>query len=187
VDTFAYLPYTSLSLGAKLPYGWSLKKCSELDLWELNRFYNSFSGGQLLDAMALGREHAGNESLEKDYERLGFLRKKETYALTCQGKLKTVLVMNQSDLGINLSELLNSIKIIVIDPRDMPWNVLSIAISRLTTAYHMEKVPVLFYPFDYVRIEDVPYEKKYKVWVLNVVYGNEYMEYMQKRFRIGYK
>ena len=30
------------------------------------------------------------------------------------------------------------------------------------------------------------YEKLYHAWVLNVEYGNEYMEYMQKRFRIGY-
>jgi hypothetical protein len=33
----------------------------------------------------------------------------------------------------------------------------------------------------------VPYEKQYQAWVLDVRYGNEYMEYMQKRFRITYK
>ncbi len=187
VDAFAYLPYTSFSLGARLPAEWTLRECSALDLWELNRFYNHFSGGLLLDAMALGNEYSGDRALENLYERLGFLRKRKVYSLTGQGKLKAVLIVNQSDLGFNLSELLNSIKIIVIDPEDLPWNVLSIAISRLTGVYHMEKVPVLFYPFDYVKIEDVPYEKQYQVWVLNVLYGNEYMEYMQKRFRIGYK
>ena len=137
--------------------------------------------------MVLGKEYSGNESLEREYERLGLLRKKKAYALTAQGKLKAVLIVNQSDLGFNLSELLNSIHIIVVDPEAMPWNVLSTAISRLTNVYHMEKVPVLFCPFDYVTIEDVPYEKQYQVWVLNVAYGNNYMEYMQKRFRIGYK
>jgi hypothetical protein len=187
MDTFAYLPYTSLSLSARLPDGWALRECSTLDLWELKRFYNHFSGGLLLDAMALGKEHSGDESLEKVYERLGFLRKQKAYALIRQGKLKAALIVNQSELGFNLSELLNSIKIIVTDPEDLPWNVLSIAISRLTAVYHMEKVPILFYPFDYVRIEDVPCEKQYQVWVLDVQYGNEYMEYMQKKFRIGYK
>jgi len=187
VDTFAYLPYTSLSLGARLPDGWTLRECSALDLWELNRFYNHSSGGLLLDAMALGKEDSGDGSLEDVYGRLGFLRKQKAYALTGRGILTAVLIVNQSDLGFNLSELLNSIKIIVTDPEALPWNVLSIAISRLTGVYHMEKVPVLFYPFDYVKIEDVPYEKQYQAWVLNVMYGNEYMEYMQKRFRIGYK
>jgi hypothetical protein len=187
VDTFAYLPYTSLSLGAKLPNGWALRDCSALDFWELNRFYNNASGGLLLDAMALDKEDSGDGSLAKVYERLGFLRKQKAYALTSQGKLKAVLVVNQSDLGFNLSELLNSIKIVVTDPEALPWNVLSVVISRLTSVYHMEKVPVLFYPFDYVKIEDIPYEKQYQAWVLNVRYGNEYMEYMQKKFRIGYK
>jgi hypothetical protein len=187
VDTFAYLPYTSLSLGAKLPNGWALRECSVLDLWELNRFYNNISGGLLLDAMALDKENSSNGSLEKAYGRLGFLRKQKAYALVRGGKLMAVLVVNQSDLGFNLSELLNSIKILVTDPEALPWNILSIAISRLTCVYSMEKVPVLFYPFDYVKNEDVPYEKKYQAWVLNVMYGSEYMEYMQKRFRIGYK
>ncbi|MBW1704735.1 MAG: PilZ domain-containing protein [Deltaproteobacteria bacterium] len=187
VDTFAYLPYTSLSLGARLPDEWNLRECSALDLWELNRFYNHSSGGLLLDAMALGNDDSGDEPLEKVYDRLGFLRKQKAYSLTSGGKLKAVLIVNQSDLGFNLSELLNSIKILVTDPEVLPWNVLSIAISRLTGVYHMGKVPVLFYPFDYVKVENVPYEKQYQAWVLNVRYGNEYMEYMQKRFRIGYK
>ena len=187
VDTFAYLPYTSLSLGARLPEGWTLRECSALDMWELNRFYNHSSGGLLLDAMALGKEDSDDGSLENVYKRLGFLRKLKTYALTSQGILEAVLIVNQSELGFNLSELLNSIKIIVTNPEALPWNVLSIAISLLTDVYHMEKVPVLFYPFDYVRIEDVPYEKQYQAWVLNVGYGNEYMEYMHRRFRIGYK
>ena len=187
VDTFAYLPYTSLSLGARLPDGWTLRECSALDLWELNRYYNHSSGGLLLDAMALGREDSGDGSLENVYERLGLLRKLKAYSLTSQGILEAVLIVNQSDLGFNLSELLNSIKIIVTNPEALPWNVLSIAISRLTGVYRMDRVPVLFYPFDYVKIENVPYEKQYQAWVLNVRYGNEYMEYMQKRFRIGYK
>jgi len=187
VDIFAYLPYTSLSLGARLPDGWRLRECSALDFWELNRFYNHSSGGLLLDAMALGKEDSDDGSLEKVYERLGFLRKQKAYSLTSGGELKAVLIANQSDLGFNMSELLNSINILVTDPEVLPWNILSIAISRLTGVYHMDRVPVLFYPFDYVKIENVPYEKQYQAWVLNVRYGNEYMEYMQKRFRIGYK
>jgi hypothetical protein len=64
--------------------------------------------------------------------------------------------------------------------------VLSVAIAQLTRGYDMERVPVLFYPLEYVESKQIPYEKLYQAWVLNVEYGNEYMEYMQKRFRIGY-
>jgi hypothetical protein len=45
----------------------------------------------------------------------------------------------------------------------------------------------LFYPFDYIKSNGIPYEKQYQAWVLNVQYGNEYIEYMQKKFRINYK
>jgi hypothetical protein len=185
-DLFAYLPYTGLSLGARLPESWSLRPCTARDRWELNRFYDNKSGGLLLEAMGLGQEFPEQGGLEGLYKRLGFLRKREAYALVQEGDLRAVLVVNQSDLGFNLSELLNGIKIIVTSGDELPWNILSIAISLLVSKFNMSRVPVLFYPFEYVKAQDVPYEKQYQAWVLNVRYGGEYMEYMQKRFRISY-
>ena len=187
MDLFSYLPYTSLSLGTELPEGWSLKECSALELWELNRFYGHYSGGLLLDALGMGQKNSGDETLEEVYSRLGFLRKWRAYSLKSQEELNAVLIVNQSDLGFNLSELLNSIKILVTNPEGLPWNILSTAIAQLTGVYHMDRVPVLFYPFEYIKEKSVPYEKQYQVWVLNVEYGNEYMEYMQRKFRITYR
>jgi len=156
-------------------------------LWELHRFYNHYSGGLLLDALDLEKKEPVKEPLEEIYNRLGFLRKWRTYSLNHDGELNAVLIVDQSDLGFNLSELLNGIKILVTNPEDLPWNILSIAIAQLTGVYHMERVPILFYPTEYVQNKRVPYEKQYQAWVLDVRYGNEYMEYMQKRFRITYK
>ena len=187
VDLFSYLPYTSLSLGTKLPEDWSLRESSTLDLWELKRFYSHHSGGLLLDAFGLEQGDSGDESLEQAYNRVGFFRKLTTYSLSHRGDLNAVLIVNQSDLGINLSELLNGITILITNPEALPWNVLSTAIGQLTGLYSMERVPVLFYPSDYVKNESVPYEKYYQLWILNVRYGNEYMEYMQKRFRVIYR
>jgi hypothetical protein len=137
--------------------------------------------------MGLGQETTGHEPLEEVYGRLGFIRKWKTYSLTHMGELNAVLIINQSDMGINLSELFNSIKILVINTEGLPWSVLSTAISKLASTYDMDRVPVMFYPFDYVRIEDVPYERKYQAWVLNVGYGDEFMEFMQRIFRLGYR
>ncbi|MFO8163829.1 MAG: hypothetical protein R6T98_04785, partial [Desulfatiglandales bacterium] len=66
----------------------------------------------------------------------------------------------------------------------LPWNVLSIAISQLIGAYNIKQVPIMFYPIEYVKNKNVPYEKVYQAWVLDVRYGNEYMEYMHKKFKI---
>ena len=117
----------------------------------------------LVDALGLAEEDSGGESLEEVYSRLGFLRTKTAYSLTHKGDLHAVLIVNQSDLGINLSELLNCIKILVITPEELPWNVLSTAIAQLTGIYDMERVPVLFYPSNYVEAKKVPYEKHYQL------------------------
>jgi len=73
---------------------------------------------------------------------------------------------------------------LVTDTEGLPWNVLSIAISQLIGAYNIKQVPIMFYPIEYVENKNVPYEKVYQAWVLDVRYGNEYMEYMQKKFKI---
>jgi hypothetical protein len=187
MDLFAYLPYTSLSLGTELPEGWLLKESSKEDLLELRRFYFHHSGGLLLDALGLEKKDSGEEGLNGVYSRLGFQRECKTYSLTREAELEAVLILNRSELGLNFSELLNGIKILVTNPKGLPWNILSIAVAKLTAGYDMEKVPVLFYPFEYVQAERIPYEKRYQLWTLDVRYGQDYMQFMQQKFKIGYE
>ena len=187
LDLFAYLPYTRLSLGNKLPDGWTLSESSGRDMWEFEHFYMSHSGGLLLDAMGVRHGETKSESLEKIYQEMGLTRNFQTYSLKSGGKLHALLVVNHSDLGFNLSELLNGIKVLVANSKALPWTVLSTAISQLAGEFEMERVPVLFYPTSYVEENEIPFEKQYQMWVLNVQHGNEYLEYMQRKFRISYK
>lgn len=187
IDLFSYLPYTGLSLGNKLPGGWTMSSCTATDLWGLNRFYNNHSGGLLLDALGLGQKKHSARSLEEIYSREGFYRRVETYSLTCQDELYAVLIVNKSDVGLNLSEVLNCIKILVTNPEGLPWNILSSAIGQLTGGYNMERIPVLIYPLDYVKANRVPYEKVYHVWILDVSHGDEYMKYMKRKFRLRFE
>jgi len=187
VDLFAYLPYTRLSLGSRLPDGWTLSPSSERDLWEFEHFYRSHSGGLLFDAMGLGQTATGPSTLEATYREMGLTRSWQTHSLKSNGKLHALLVANHSDLGFNLSELLNGINVLVANNKALPWSILSTAISQLSKEFEMERVPVLFYPVSYVEDNQIPCEKHYQMWVLNVQHGNEYLEYMQKKFRISYK
>ena len=184
MDLFSYLPYTSLSLHARLPTGYKLEECSEFDLWELNRFYNHFSGGLFLNALGLNVKDPGDPTIETLFEEAGLYRKLKIFSLSSNEELDAVLIVDQSYLGFNLSELLNSIKVIVTNPEELSWNVLSLAIAQLTSEYNMEKVPVLFYPSSYVETKKIPFEKQYQLWVLNVQNANQYMEYLQKKFRM---
>jgi hypothetical protein len=186
LDLFGYLPYTRLSLGTKLPESWSLSESSEIDLWEFSRFYRHKSGGLLLDALSIEAKGQGTETLEQVYAQAGLFRNCKLYSLRHRGKMHALLIANKSSLGFNLSELLNGIKVMVTIPEGLPWSVLSVAISQLTSEYQLARVPILFYPMSYVESNGIPCEKSYQLWVLNVQYGNEYMDYMQKKFRITY-
>ncbi len=186
MDLFSYLSFPRASIEAQLPDGWAIQEASNLDLWKLRRFYNHQSGGLLLDVLRLGHWPSSSESLGALFEKLGFVRRWKIYSLTLHGELYAVLIANQSDFGLNLSELLNGIKILV-TKESLPWDVLSSAINELVPLYESYKVPVLIYPVEYVDGKGIPYEKQYRLWILSVQYGNEYMEFMQKKFRIGYK
>jgi len=188
LDIFSYLRLpTSRNLKSHLPEGWVLRESSLSDLCELDRFYKTHSGGLLLDVLRLGKNDSDNESLEKTYGRLGFIRKWKMYSLAYKGDLNAVIVVDQSNIGVNLSELLNCIKILIVDQEDFSWEILSSAISNLTNVYHTENVPILIYPTDYVEPKNVPWEKQYLLWILDVQYGNEYLEYMAEKFGISFE
>ena len=186
MDLFAYLTYTGLSLGNSLPEGWSLRSSSSLDIWDLKQFYEKSSGGLLLDALGLDKKNADGECLEDVYKRLGFLRKLCLFSLAYKGEQCAVMIVDQSDLGINLSELLNCVKIIVTNPDNLTWNILSIAVSNLIGGYKIDRVPVMFYPLDYVINNEIPYEKQYQLWIFDADSTSDFIEYMSKRFRISY-
>lgn len=182
MDLFSYMPYSMMHTDAALPSGWSLKESSILELWELDLFYKHSSGGLLFDAFGLGKKYPTGESLKSAYGRLGFTRNWTTCSLTHNGKLKAGLIANQSDPGVNLSGLLNSIKILVVDSEGLSWEILSTAINQLAGLYQVDRVPILIYPLDYVETMKIPHDRQYQLWIMNVHYGNEYLEYMQKKF-----
>jgi len=186
VDSFAYLPYTRLSLNKKMPPGWTLEVSTEEDLWELQRVYANRSGGLLLKALGLDEDAANRDKLHETYSAIGLKRRWRSYSLCEHGILKAVIVANESDFGINLSELLNCIQTFAVDPEGLPWSVLSVAVGRLTAGYQGDKVPLMFYPCDYAKSQNIPYEKEYVAWVLNCAQGNRFMEYMQRRFRVRF-
>jgi hypothetical protein len=157
---------------------WSLETFTSSDSGELDRFYRNASGGLLLKVLRLDKEHKETESLSQLYARHGFKRSYESFSLKHKGLLKAMLIVNKSDPGISLSDFLNGIKIIVNDTTGLPWEALSAAISQLAGSFTIDKIPVLVYPSSYMESKEVPFEKKYNLWILDVYYGKEYGEYM---------
>ena len=188
LDLFSYLILPKELHNRELPGNWGLRECTTIDLWKLELFYKYQSGGLLMDVLGLGKENSDHDSVEAIYSRQGFVRKLKAYSLTRDDDPVAFLIVNQSDLGFNLSELLNGIKIIVTDPEFLPWDILTIAISQLSDNYNTENIPLLIYPSEYTERQNIPFETQYQLWILNLPhYGTEYLEYMEKNFRMRFR
>jgi len=186
LDLFLYMTFPVGSPRQELPSGWSLHASSHSELWEFEQFYKNHSGGLFLDVLNPATRELTEESLEHVSQRLGFLRRWRVYSLVNRGCLKAVLIVNQSDVGANLSELLNGIKALIIDPKDLSWEIFSLAVSSLTGVYQGENIPLLLYPPAYLDDVDIPYEKGYYLWIGNMVHYNKFLEYLQRNFRMQY-
>ena len=186
-DLFCYLSYQQESLEEAIPQHWTLEESSQMDLWELQNFYQYSSAGLLMSVLGLGYNHNDNESLEKVSERHGFLRKWNIFSLAHKNKLKAAFIVNQSDLGVNLSELLNSIMIIIVDSDNLSWDVIKASLSKMAGLYNISSIPLLIYPQCYVEDNKIPYDKEYQLWILNMRFSNQLMEFMQRRFRMKYE
>jgi hypothetical protein len=187
LDLFSYMTFPVGMPQSQLPQGWSLHESTHAELWELEQFYKHHSGGLLLDMLNLGKKDTTDDSLEKASQRLGFTRKWAFYSLVNSGCLKSILLVNQSDVGVNLSELLNSIKALVVDSENLPWEVLSVAVAQLTGVYHSYSIPLLIYPSVYSDIKKIPSEKKYQQWIIYMRHSNKFLEYVQRHFRMRYE
>ncbi|MBN1614564.1 MAG: PilZ domain-containing protein [Deltaproteobacteria bacterium] len=186
-DVFAYRPYERPERPGLLPGAWTLRESRPTDLWELDLFYRHRSGGLMLDAFHIGALGKGVEPLSEVYERLGFNREMNVLSLLQDDHLKAVFIVDRSDLGINLSELLNSIKIMVIDSENTPWEILSAAVDQIAVQYPVEEIPVLIYPEDYAEARQIPHERQYMLWIISVRDNKGYIEFLQKQYGISLK
>ena len=185
LDLFTYLTYPTGKTSKNLPPGWSLRACSASDLWEFEQFYRNHSGG--LFWSILKRESRQNKpSIEEVFAASGFIRRWQTFALTCIDQTKAFIIAEESDAGINLSNLLNGFKVFVVDP-DIHQDILFGAIAELTGHRSLESASLLIFPEDYAQRAGIGYEKKqYLLWILDTQFGNEYLEYLGRKFRIRF-
>lgn len=186
LDLFAYLTVDAKAAAVPLPDEWLLKEVSFTEMWELENFYRRTSGGLFLDVLKRPLD-PGEESLQDVSKRHGLTRKWSIYGLFHENRPVCVLIVNQSDFGVNLSEILNSITVMVIEQDLLVWEALLAAVSQLAVVYGMDKVPLLIYPDTYVESKDIPCDKRYSMWVIDMRYSNLFLEFVQRKFRMKYE
>ncbi len=186
LDLFTYLRLPVATPENDLPHQWRLRESTPLDIWELKQFYKHHSGGLMLNVLCSGIDDDGAESLEKIFERLGFLRKSRIYSLINNDKLKAVFVVDQSDLAVNMSDLLNCMKVLIVDPAELPQELLFLSAKKLSKVYDLDKVILLIYPESYIKLNGISANKQYQLCIADMRYWTHFLEYIQNKFRINY-
>ena len=180
LDTFAYFHYQKIfNKELKLPEPWKLMKTQPEDLLELKNFYEHSSGGLMLNALELEQSSENLDELSKEYQRLGLKRERHLISLKKDGRVKAVVMINISDIGLNLADLTSTLQVIVVDSDGFTKEIFHLMVSELSAKFEQDDIPVLIYPVEYPENHSIPYEKRYNLWVLNTQYGDHYFRHLK--------
>jgi hypothetical protein len=184
LDVFSYFHFRRSSFSEmKLAPPWRLVKTDGEDLAELKYFYELNSGGLMLKALELEPDSEDINELAEVYTQCGLKRERYLFSLKKENVLKAIFILNISDVGLNLSELTNSITVIVVDPDKLTRDILYSALSCQLEKSEQNEIPVLLYPDSQLEDAVIPHEKMYKLWILNTKYGDRYFRYMHRLLR----
>ena len=180
LDTLAYFHYQKIfNKELKLSEPWRLMKTQPEDLLELKNFYEHWSGGLMLNALELEQSSENLDELSKEYQKLGLKRERQLVSLKKDGRLKAVVMINISDIGLNLADLTSTIQVMVVDSDDFTKEIFHLMVSELSTKFEQDEIPVLVYPVEYAENHSIPYEKRYNLWVLNMQYTDHYFRHLK--------
>jgi hypothetical protein len=183
VDDFLYFHRSRTTSSAlDLPRTWKIKETQGKDLEELFAFYEYHSSGLVLDALDLLPGSSEQTCLHQEYARLGYKRKRYLFSLFEQDDLKAIFMINVSDVGLNLSDLTNCMKIFVLDPDGLTPEFLKSAIRYLSGFCEQEIFPVLLFPVLYAGDNPDFQEKIYTLWVLNMQFTDAYFRHIKQIF-----
>lgn len=137
----------------------------------------------MLNALDLKPELAEVDELSREYHKLGLFRERRLFSIRENGTLKAIVMVNLSDLGLNLSDLTNCINVFILDTEDFAVAHLRPIIARVLGLIGREDMPVLIYPLFYAEQQGVDYEKVYNLWVCSLQYSDPYFRYLKRLLR----
>jgi hypothetical protein len=180
-ESFAYFHHQPLSSKqAHLPAGWSFRKSSDEDLLILQNVHEKTSGGLMIRAMGLGAEEATFADLADTYREIGLIRQRHLFTLEKNCELKAVMMINLSDLGLNMSDLTNCVTVFVLNRNELNADIIHCVCGHLAGRFNQNHLPVLLHPADDAAALNITAEKEYVFWTLNTNYGDEYFRYIKR-------
>ena len=180
-DGFAYFHQkTPISRQNLLPVGWDLRPAGAEDLLDLQSVHEKTSGGLMIRAMGLNADAEEFDELAETYSEIGLIRDRHLFALEYNCELKAVIMVNLSDLGLNMSDLTNCITVFILNRTGLRADIIQTACSRLIVQFEQAYLPVLLHPAEDAAALKITAEKEYIFWALNTNYGDEYFRYIKR-------
>ncbi|MEN8244903.1 MAG: PilZ domain-containing protein, partial [Thermodesulfobacteriota bacterium] len=162
---------------------WGLTETDTADIEELHAFYEYKSCGLMLKALDLGIDSNGTD-LYAAFNELGLKRNRYLFSLKYKGHLKAIIMVNISNVGLNLSDLTNATTVIVIDQEKMNGDIIKMSLSLISAQLKIDNFPVLIYPSKFVEDNSIEREKEYYLWILDTQYGDKYFNYVNRLTRL---
>lgn len=160
---------------------WTLTETTTGELNDLNCYYDRRSGGLMFKALNLAGDDMNERSLFNEYKRSGFTREIILYTIKYKEKIYGTLMLDQSEAGLNMSDLTNSFKVFITNPEFITKNILKSLIAKLFHFFPEEsRIPVLLYPHNAAYEMDLIPEKIYTLWVLNMEATDSYFHFLKK-------
>jgi hypothetical protein len=181
MDTFAYFRSSvdqCQDWGPLSGPPWELVKAREADLYEFEGFYNKVSGGLLARAFDLTPDTFTDDSVSRAYRASDLKRERHLYALRHGVDMVAFIEVQDSDIGLNLSDLTNAVTIFVLRQEVFTPKILRMLQCIMAVKHNKENHPVLLYPRECAQNLRIEYEKDYTIWILNLEHSDAYMKHL---------
>jgi hypothetical protein len=107
-------------------------------------------------------------------------RSRHLFAFKEAGELKAVFMINIADIGLNMSDLTNCVKVIILKSDGLSYPVVQAALSALFDKLRLDEMPVLAYPAQSATALAIPTEKTYHLWIYDLNYTDDYFSYLKR-------
>jgi len=185
-DLFAYLHFRrDINKTHRLSSGWSLEKAEKKDIASLEESYEETSGGLLVESLDLFERQGPADALGARYLKAGLKKERQLWAIRHNSLTTAIVIVNTSDVALNMSELTNCIKVCITRPELLTKEILTLVLNCLSKTYDTTKIPTLVYPFSWVKTTGFNYQKHYLYWVLNNRFSNDYIQYLSNINKIS--
>lgn len=179
LDIFAYFNFYMSQETSLLPQGWTIRESTEDDIYNLRVAYKQLSEGLMIDAFCLNTPKPALGSIEDLYRNHGLIRKCGVYTLLHKDKSQAYFIVDQSDRGMNLSDLINSVKTIIPCDSVITKDILQAGIHECGKVYGTKTIAVQVFPCDFMDKINFKYNKRYVMWTLDVNYFETYIEHIK--------